>query len=283
MSWKLKHLVVGTDYSESSKGAVGEALRLARVHDCEATVVNVVLASKGSSADLAPMKAFLAGFDTANLRVEGVARVGNKVALALAEAADECSADLLCVGPRAHGFMEKHVLGGVAEQLMSRTSLPTLATAGPADGGYRRVLVAVEPTEAAARALTIGAALVEAGHPSSRLSVFHCVTARGVSTFTSGELEALEVALVADARQRILEFVQGALPNADALIEQNLLTIDVRVGIFGDQFPRFVDEIEPDLVCMGTVGRRGLVGLLAGNAAERMVRTLTTPLLVAHP
>ena len=60
--------------------------------------------------------------------------------------------------------------------------------------------------------------------------------------------------------------------------------IFVRLGKPADEINRFVVEHDIGVVVMGTHGRTGIKGLIAGSVAERVVRTSTVPVLtIRHP
>lgn len=278
-SWSVRRIVVGTDYSESSRGAVGEALRLGKRFGAVVTVVHVAL-SDAAARDESAMASFLASEPRCEgVDVRPVIVRGTKVVAPLAEVAEREGAELLVVGPRARTFVERHITGSIAQQLFSQTPVSVLATPR-VTAGYERVLVALDDSLASRRALEIGAALLEDESPQARLIALHVLAGRGVDALASvDESHAIESALIAEARAHLaplLEVHASSVP-----VSQRELV--VRVGALGQRVPQVVEETQPDLVCMGTVGRRGLLGLLAGNAAETVARQIDRPLLVAHP
>ncbi len=278
-SWRAKHILVGTDFSVSSRGAVGEALRLAGRWQSALSVVHIAPSGADEAALGLEMSAFL---DAQNVpdgaQVHRVIRIGSRVSTALAAVAQECGCDLLVVGPRAHGFVERHIMGGIAEQLMSRTDVATLATSAPSKSGYSSVLAAVDGSEASYRALQLAYGMLEGPQEERRLVVFRALSGRGARALQGEDAVELQDALVREREAELREVV-------DAYVGPLLCCLDivVRIGVFGEMLPALVDELEPRLLCMGTVGRRGLAGILAGSDAERMVGRLAIPILVAHP
>lgn len=276
MTWSLQHVVAGTDFKESSSNVVREAIRLGEVFGARVSIAHIATAT----GDLEErMSDFVDNLDVpTSVAVDTVIRSGTRVANELGALAEELDADLLCVGPRAHGFVEKHIRGGVAEQLLTRTTIPTLATAGPSETGYRRVLVAVDGTPASGRALRIGRTLMEGPEEERELIGFHSLSGRAVGALSqSTELDDVKQAMIENKRESLDDFIRRFVG------DQVKVTVDIQVGAFGHALPARVDELSPDLVCMGTAGRKGLMGMLAGNSAERMIRNLGIPILIAHP
>ena len=56
----------------------------------------------------------------------------------------------------------------------------------------------------------------------------------------------------------------------------------VRVGTPHSEIPTYADEIEADLIAMGTRGRTGLDRLLLGSVAERVVRMSDRPVVTVN-
>lgn len=56
-----------------------------------------------------------------------------------------------------------------------------------------------------------------------------------------------------------------------------------RRGAAHAEIVRYASEHEIDLICMGTHGRSGLMHVLIGSVAERVVRLAACPVLTVHP
>jgi nucleotide-binding universal stress UspA family protein len=57
---------------------------------------------------------------------------------------------------------------------------------------------------------------------------------------------------------------------------------DVRLGGTAEQILEFAQQEQPDLIVIGTRGRRGLARLLLGSVAERVVRAAACPVMTVH-
>ena len=81
----------------------------------------------------------------------------------------------------------------------------------------------------------------------------------------------------------------SAYPSADSFVHPpdvaKLLKIDrsrahVRRGSAAEIIPDVAKELEPDLVIVGNVGRRGLSGITIGNTAEKILTDIASDVLV---
>lgn len=89
---------------------------------------------------------------------------------------------------------------------------------------------------------------------------------------TNELLEAIEAA----ATERLgntLKSVQAASPKATSLL---------KMGVPWEQILEAIRELSPDLVVMGTHGRKGVTHALLGSVAEKIVRLSPVPVLTAR-
>jgi nucleotide-binding universal stress UspA family protein len=153
----VKSIVVGYDGTEGSRRALDRAVELARALSAKLTVVSVtelpvVLPpyGVGAGAGLAavpledpglveletnPEKLVAGVLDDARSRAQGVdadfvARVGEPDD-ALVEVADELGADLLVVGTREPGFLDRVLAGSVSNDLARRAHCDVLIVHPP--------------------------------------------------------------------------------------------------------------------------------------------------------
>jgi nucleotide-binding universal stress UspA family protein len=56
----------------------------------------------------------------------------------------------------------------------------------------------------------------------------------------------------------------------------------VRQGVTWEEVHRVAEEIDADLIVIGTHGRKGLSRALLGSVAEKIIRTATRPVLTIH-
>lgn len=141
--WDPKVVVVGVDGSERSLRAAGVAAGIARAHAARLHVVTVVrppegwwgvvgspppaeaLASSMADAQRTVLDRTLAQLDTSGLDVVSSEEIGDP-ATALSELCASVGADVLVVGRRGAGMVERIILGSVADRLAHDASCPLL-------------------------------------------------------------------------------------------------------------------------------------------------------------
>lgn len=137
----------------------------------------------------------------------------------------------------------------------------------------RRVLVAVDFGDAAARAVAVAGAVAE--RFDSALTAIHADTIEAPAYFTRDQARALEreraVARTA-AERELLQFVRRETPRR------------ARIRFVEDPPATAIVEASraTDLLIMGTHGRRGPSRWWLGSVAERVVREADVPVLVVR-
>lgn len=79
-------------------------------------------------------------------------------------------------------------------------------------------------------------------------------------------------------RARVLERCEATGQRFDQQV-----VFHVRLGAPADAIHQVAVDVDADLICVGTRGRRGLSKMLLGSVAEELVRTARVPVLVARP
>ena len=290
-SASVKNLVVvGTDFTEGARSALGRAAMIAKSTGSRLLVVHVVPEMAvvpiaplpgewgGTSAPATSEEGQAALLATARLAEQRLAReVGMPDAEAvirtgrpheaLAHVAERRGARLLVVG--VHAAMdpgETFFLGSTAERLLRAGSTPVLISRRPADKPYGRILVPVDVGEMSLALLR----LVAATFPDAEYDVCHFLAPTTSKAVTANERR--------DAHAAAL---QGFA------IEAGLDPKRTRVRVFPTQ-PRegIAGEIKarkPDLVAMGTHARSGLARVFIGSVADYVIHAATIDVLVVPP
>jgi nucleotide-binding universal stress UspA family protein len=86
--------------------------------------------------------------------------------------------------------------------------------------------------------------------------------------------------LVAESEAAARELVSAALREVP---RTELATIHLMRGRPEEKIIEVVEDLEPSVVVMGTVARRGLAGMIIGNTAERLLLTLDASLMAVKP
>ena len=142
-SWAPKRIVVGIDGSDQSRRAASVAAGLARTHGARLTVLTVVRPPEGwwgivgspppadavaasmMRAQRSVLDATLSQIDTSGLDLEASEEIGDPAAK-LIEVCRDDDTDLLVVGRRGAGTVERMVLGSVADRLAHHAPCPLL-------------------------------------------------------------------------------------------------------------------------------------------------------------
>ena len=140
----------------------------------------------------------------------------------------------------------------------------------------RTILVPVDFTETSDRALDYAVAM--AARFEASVVAMHAYEIP-VYGFPDGALVASgEVAArISEAAQKALDRLVEARQNKGAKV-----TALLRTGVAYDLANSVAEEIDADLIIIGTHGRRGLARALLGSVAENVIRTAKRPVLVIH-
>lgn len=210
-----------------------------------------------------------------NVKADAVVGLGSSWQR-LIERVKEHEHDLLIVGTRNPGTLDRILYGSTAMKVLRYCPCPVWVTKPHEDDGRTVVLVAHDLTDVGQRALEV-AADIAALHQGSLL-VFHSVEIAShygtVTPLVSDEESAKRLKSAEDA-------VADSLSRLDAVPASCELLI--REGQPDIQLLTVLQERNVDLVVMGTRARTGFGGLVTGNTAERVLPELNCSVLAIKP
>ena len=197
---------------------------------------------------------------------------------AIVRRAEEWRASLVVIGSHGHTGATRGVLGGVAERVVRHAHCPVLV-ARPCS--WRGLVVCA--TDLSAPSLpAVEAAVAEARLRSARLQILNVID-QGLPLATVGPSEGLTPLVLAP---EMLHDLQGiARATIDAVLAKLHAKAEVAVveGHAAATILQYVEERQPELLVVGTRGRTGLVRVLLGSVAERVVRAARGSVLVVRP
>ncbi len=196
--------------------------------------------------------------------------------------------DLLIKAPHPpEGLTERLFYGSFDLHLLRKCPCPVWIDRPESAHPYRNILAAVDANDQSCRELNrlimdLASSLAE--REAAQLHVVHAWQLTGESMLRSGrarisasELERLLADTEQSHRQRLHDLVKHYGLSSDS----------PQIKLVKDKAPKAItalaDEIEADLIVMGTVGRTGLPGLIIGNTAEDVLQTTRTSILAVKP
>ena len=284
---QVRRILCPIDFSDFSRGTVGQAAALARAFNAELQALfvfpralqgdpgaGVHAVDPGVRSAVAQDLVHLFGSArTSGVPVEVTLRAGDPVAEILA-AAHEAPADLIVMGSHGRSGVKRWALGTVADRVLRDAPCAVVTCvpsgAGPAAVGTDGpgILCAVDLSDSSPATLEYALAL--AGTLAVPLTVLHVVAAGG--EVVCGLAYAKRVA---DARERL----QQMLPNQTAVhIEMAIVT-----GTPYREILRIADEQHARLVVVGNRGRHMPGRTLFGSTADHVARGAACPVLTVPP
>lgn len=287
----VNRVLVGVDFSRDADASLTGALHIAALHDADVYAVHVIdnrpeddLLNPAMEHQQTIQDALEARLhrvaENAKIsldcdRLHAVLRTGRPTRELLA-ATEDLDPDVVVVGNRGKGLIQRTLLGSVASSLVRRLERPLIVTRGWSQSPDRRVLAAVDLGDDSVRVIEVAADWAKRiGAP---LDVLYAWEIAGLSDSYSAiaGLPGRDVDRTAihDARARIEQLVEKVLgPDHDA-------TLHVRAGLAVYEILGAVDRDSYGLVVMGSHGRRGLSKMLLGNTAEQVVERAPCSVLV---
>lgn len=287
-----RHILLATDLSSRSDRALDRAVRLAREWDARLVVLTVVepepaeaptsvlSRASGLSGGTARramveqrLRADLAGED-GDLPLLPRVEQGSVTDTVLTVATAEGSG-LIVVGVARNEALSRVVLGSTVDALARRSPVPLLVVRNRPRATYSHVIVASDFSAASRHTLRAAAALF----PQAELTLFHAFdnpypAIGGVDT-TKVRADGL-----AQAEREAEAFILScALPDGVSLRLRTWLEhgdTGLLLHTHGLAHPA-------DLVVLGTQQRRGVLGLLLGSVAQRVLEMAENDVLVVPP
>ncbi len=196
--------------------------------------------------------------------------------------------DLVMVGePVAEKPDEPHLTSGVMH-LLRKCPVPVWVMRSGRDG-TGRILALVDPdpddpVRDGLNDLILELATSLAHREDWELHLGHAWTLEGEATLRSSPYVGLPGEMV-DVMVRDTEAIR--LGQLDMLairhVTESERTIHMVAGAPGVVLPLLADRLDIDLIVMGTVGRTGLRGLIMGNTAETILRSVRCSVLAVKP
>jgi nucleotide-binding universal stress UspA family protein len=280
-----KTVLAGTDFSPASEVAARQALGVARRAGARLVLAHAAaLPDERLPASVADDRAQLGeigerlrgqGAEISHVLVDGFADD------ALATAAHDLGADLIVTGAHGRRGLGRLLLGSTAERIIRIATVPVLVARGApdaADGGFHRIVVASDFSEAGERGFDTA---LELAAPGATVDLVHFWQMPSISrAHAGGEVDATLADIRADAEEH------GKRKGAEALASRDTSRATVRFQLReGDTRDGLVDLAKvsgADLIVVGSHGRRGLRRFLLGSVAESTVRHAPCSVLVVR-
>ncbi len=267
---KLEKLLVATDRSLFSEGAVTAAIAFAQHCSSKLYIMTVVETNpeyETAGAELLQKEIeeavkYLASLKARALReipsCETILRRGDSASRLIVEEAAQKEINLIAVGRRGRSGLEKVLLGSAAEKVIAHALCKILVVPRAARIGFKNILVATDGSEHARIAVT--EAIEIAKRSGSGLTA--------VSVVPSKDEEEKAQANVDD--------VLRAAQQADIRTETIIL-----VGKPHEVIVEVAKDRGVDLIVMGAYGKTGLKRILMGSTTEKVIKLTECAVLVA--
>lgn len=297
MEQPVNTIVVGFDFSAQSIAALRNALDLAgrnraRVHivtslaghlDTEVTPAagRDDFYAEGLFRDVEnKIDRVLLDLPPSNVEVNKEVTMA-KALVALTEAAELHKADMIAVGISGLSAFEEALVGSTTAKLMRKSRWPVLAARPGSLWPPKRILCPVDFSNPSRRALGWAG---EVAHMVGAMVVALHVIPNNASRLLSalGVVESFDENQMQKRRTEVQEFMVRYMGDIDDL---KGVQCEAMVG-FGRpdvEILRMAESGGVDLICMGSVGRDGVAGVLVGNTAERVLRRLPCSLMTVKP
>jgi len=279
----IKHMLVATDLTGRSLYALKRAMQLRReTGTAGLTVIHVIEPGFSSRrqegrhaealAELQEWKASLVEDDRERVSINVL--VGEPFATIVEEEAIH-DMDLIVVGrPGKHGLKELF-LGTTTERIIRFSEEPVLMVSQRPHGPYKRILVAMDFSEAATRAL--GCALRVA--TDAEIRIVHAW-----QTPLSAEFSSRKMAENKQQKERLRDHLQRAVENARERASIASAATPVNI-VEGNPFVVMREEVgrfNADLLVMGTHSRGRLQTAMVGSLAQEFLIAGPCDVLVAR-
>ncbi len=291
----IRSIIVPTDFSKLSQSAAARAVTFAQLDGASIHLIHAVgiplvaaphMVSVPAAVWTSVREAAEEELEKARKTIEGqgIQTVTTEIvdstdAVGAVEgAANAHQADLIAMGTHGHGGLKHAFLGSVAERTLRTVDHPILAVKEDpvkAAEPISRILVAVDFSAHSDRAVQVAAALAK--RLTASLDIVHAFDLpRDYIPYASPFAVEFAQKIQANASER-LESVREQLDASELSV-----TLHARRGYPSAVVAELAEEIDCQLIVMGTRGNSGLSHILLGSVAERTIRMAACSVLAVR-
>jgi nucleotide-binding universal stress UspA family protein len=271
-STAFRHILVATDFSETSRRALCDAVALAVENQAQLSLIHVLQPDRKYGAlenppeldleRIAAEKQIKALVDELGpeQKIDATLVKHGPVAEQVASVIEERAIDLLVIGTRGRGGLQKLALGSVAEELLRIAPCPVMTIGPKADiatiangSGFHRILFATDFGKGSAKALPIALELARA--QQAKLLLLHMMvpmpaTSASLSAYAPAGAAADELAEWEESsRRRCIKQLRECLP-AEISLEQEIEYV-VGTDFLAEGILLASGKFKVDLIVMG--------------------------------
>lgn len=196
--------------------------------------------------------------------------------------AEEVGADLILVGSRGHGHLERALIGSVSDSVVRHAHCPVLVVRGDEEEREfppARTLLATDGSEEADEAARVAAAL--ASGTGSELHVVRVLPTQFVTPYSHPYALEDYGASLEGAKEEVRVFLDAEKAKAEAAGVKDV-RYHVKMGRPDVEIVKLSERLEAALIVIGSRGRGGLRRALLGGTSHSVVRHAHCPVLVAR-
>lgn len=285
---RFEKILLSTDGSEFSEGAVREAIRLAKKCSSALTALSVIETNSELEA-IAPQvtekaeKAARANLEAVQARAkkEGVdcaivIHAGEDSYEYIVDEATKSNSTMIVMGRRGRSGLKRLMMGSVTTRVIGHAPCNVLVVPKAAQLEFRNILVATDGSKHSAAAASEAIGLAKQNN--SALTVISVVPSELVTPvdidFTVNQREFIAEKEMQEAEKNA-KVVKEAAEKEGVFVKAFVLS-----GKPADAIIETAKEKRADLIVLGSHGRTGLEKLLMGSVAERVIVLAACPVLV---
>jgi nucleotide-binding universal stress UspA family protein len=287
---RLENLLLSTDGSEFSEGAVREAISLAKTCSSRLIALSVVetnpeyetMAPLLVEKEIEKARERLASVKESarreNVTCETVVRQGEDSYRFIVEEALNNRAEMIIMGRRGRTGLKRLMMGSVTAKVIGHAPCNVLVVPRAAKVELRRILVATDGSrhsEAAAME-----AIGIAKRSGARLTVISVVPSEAASPFDIVHSE-MQRGLITEKEHKAAEC---SIKNIREIADKEGVSVEGLI-LEGRPYEAIINEAnekKTDLIVLGSHGRTGLEKLLMGSVTERVIGLSPCAVLVVR-
>ncbi len=291
---EIRKILVPTDFSETARAAVDQALILAVKYDAELMVLHARLLFEDDPAEL-PEKLSSLKKEEQDIEKSIMDRVkkcteksthpkikheiirGYSAPSAILGYINSNDFDLVVIGTHGRTGLEHILIGSVAEKVVRYARCPVLTVRSKdyVKKEFNKILVPFDFNEPAIVALKTAAEIMD--DPHGEVHLLYAVEQDIHPAFYAWGMKSI-FEVIPDLVQKVEARMDESIKKIDELKGRKIVKV-VREGKPHKQISAYADEIRPDALVIGTHGLVGLERFLLGSTTERVIRSVPFPVL----